>query len=167
MQFGKTPEEELSGMVAEETLKAGRVEPGESSSRAEKLSDEEDSKLRHDELRLVMDMFGTEAARNNFRELLDAYRELYLKDRLAHDTGITTRREFGRSGTHNEIMRTLRQLAIYAAPGSPEEEVLRKLSDRALTHEYIRDFLDFEARRKHQSRLQKFRQKGVDNIVIE
>ena len=64
------------------------------------------ARTHHDELETILGMFGSHEARRNFEELISKYREIYLK---SHHGGydVAHRAEFGRSGTHNEIMHIL------------------------------------------------------------
>lgn len=109
----------------------------------EKEKVEEQREENHQMMKKILDMFGTEKARNIFLEALEQYHEKYRDQKFSSISG-QLESEKGRAALHNQIMETFQRLSLIAELNSEEEEILRQLADRETTHQVIEDYLSVE-----------------------
>lgn len=106
---------------------------------------------------VILDMFGTEKAKDDFIDLCKKYKNRYCKRKFTDISGVEdyvhgrknvikewTDTERGQSGLHQEILEILQKLSMHAKPNSKEEKVLRFLSDRHNIHDLIDECLQLE-----------------------
>jgi len=90
----------------------------------------------------ILNMFGTDQARENFLDLCRRYKEAYLKQQSSN---IVQKKieETGRAGLHIEIMEILQKLSLHTKPGSEEEKILLSLASHQETHNMIKNCVEF------------------------
>ncbi|HEB01443.1 MAG TPA: hypothetical protein ENI16_00405 [Candidatus Portnoybacteria bacterium] len=120
------------------------------------LTGEEERKENHRAMNKILEMFGTEKARENFLDLLEKYRQKYLEQKLSSPRAYTES-EKGRAALHNQVMETFQRLSLTAQPNSEEEKILRELADRERTHEVIRDYFEVSREKPEMTKLGKMR----------
>lgn len=96
----------------------------------------------------ILDIFGTDEARENFKEkCLEYYVTLQegQKRRLAHESGVTAIQNYdsARARLHNEIMETLQRLSLHLPSSSPRKELLRRYANRDDMAELILDYFGY------------------------
>lgn len=98
----------------------------------------------------ILDMFGTEKAKNDFIDLCKKYKNAYCSQKYEDLTGGEDYfhgqknvlnemkiKKIQRAGLHQEIQTILQKLSMHAKPNSKQEKILRFLSDRDNMHDLI------------------------------
>ncbi len=96
----------------------------------------------------VLEMFGTEQAKQNFLDACEQYYEKLNAQKLSSIRGYSES-EKGRAALHNKIMETLQKLSLAQKSNAENEKILFSLADRNKAEEMIKDYIEVKSSLKH------------------
>lgn len=105
----------------------------------------------HDTMVKVLEMFGTDAARDRFLDLAEHHYKATRFQSFSGITGIITGEEKERATYHNAIMETLQRLSMSPKLTPEQQNILLFLSEREKVKEMIYDY--YNAKPKEVSRI--------------
>lgn len=97
----------------------------------------------------ILEMFGTEEARQRFLDTARAYYLSYRAQRLSKLAGAIQEAERARANLHNRVIDTLQRLSLSPQINPEQESLLRSLADRDVVNEMINDYFDVEIEFRH------------------
>ena len=113
---------------------------------AEELKREKEE--NYGKMEKILEMFGTEKAKERFKNLLDAYYEILRGVKIKSKTEAQSY-EGERGEIHKKIMDTLGALSIHQKPGGEEEKILRSLADKDIAAQAIDDYYAVKFEKEH------------------